>query len=50
MVVTLLSPLLCKSDDLILKLHQIKSGHLVEKWLLTGRFKVNSVPGMRNKH
>ena len=50
MVVTLLSLLLCKSDDLILKLHQIKSGHLVEKWLLIGRFKVNSVPGMRNKH
>ena len=50
MVVILLSPFLCKSDTLILKLHQKKSSYLDARCLFIGRFKVKSVPGMRNKH
>ena len=50
MVVILLSPLLCKSDNWILKLHQKRSSYLDKRWLFIGRFKVKSVSGMRNKH
>ena len=46
MVVILLSPLVCKSDNLILKSHQKKVATLIKD----GFFKVKSVPGMRNKH
>ena len=49
MAVILISPLLGTSDNIILKLHQKKSSRLDERWLFIGRFKVKSVPGMRNK-
>ena len=41
--------LLCKSNSLILKLRQNESSYLDEGGLSTGRFKVESVPGMRNR-
>ena len=47
-VVILLSPLLCKSDDLILKLHQKKKQLPYGGWLFIGRSKEESVPGMWN--
>ena len=45
MVVILLS-FLCSYDDLALKLHQEKRSYPDEGWILIGRFKVGSVPGM----
>ena len=50
MVVILLSPLFCKYDNLTIRLHQEKSIYLDEGWLFITRFKVASLPGMRNKH
>ena len=47
MVVIFLSPLLCKSHNLIITLHQKKSSYLDEKWLFIDRFKVKNVLGMR---
>ena len=47
MVEIFLSPLLCKSHNLILKLHQKKRSYLDERWLFIDRFKVKNVPGMR---
>ena len=48
MVVILLS-LLCNHDNLILKLFQKENSYFDEGWFFIGRFKVGSVPGMRNK-
>ena len=48
-VVILLSALLFKPDDLRLKLYRKKRSYFDERWLFMGRFKVKSVPGMRNK-
>ena len=45
MVVILLS-FLCNYDNLALKLHQGKRCYPDEGWILIGRFKVGSVPGM----
>ena len=50
MVVILSSPLLCKTGNLIFKLNKKQSSYLDTRWLFIGRFKVKSVPGMRNKH
>ena len=47
MVVILLS-LFCNHDNLMLNLHK-KNRHLDEECLFIGRFKVRSVPRMRNK-
>ena len=41
-------PLLCNHDNLTLKLHQ-KNSYLNEGWLFIGRFKVGSLPRMKNK-
>ena len=48
-MVLILLPLLCKHDNLILKLNQKKNSYLHEGWLLIGRYKVGSVLGMINK-
>ena len=45
----MLSPLLCKADNLLLKLSQKESSYLDARRLFIGRFKVKSVPGTRNK-
>ena len=45
-VILFLSPLLCKCDNLILKLHQEKRSYPDEEWRFIDRFKAGSVPGM----
>ena len=44
-----LSPLLCKCDNLILKLHPQKISYFDEQWLFIDMIKVGSVLGMGNK-
>ena len=44
----IVSPLLGKSDNVILKLHQKKSGYLDEGWPFISIFKIESAPGMGN--
>ena len=48
MLATLLC-LLYNHDNLILRSHQRKSNYLNEGWLFIGRFKMRSVPRMKNK-
>ena len=44
-----LSPLFCKFDNLILKLHPQKISYFDEQWLFVDMIKVGSVLGMGNK-
>ena len=47
-MIVILFSVLC-NHGLILKLHQEKNSHLIERWLFIGRLKVQSLPGMGKK-
>ena len=45
---SIISPLLCKDDNLIIKLYQKESSYFDEEWRFIGIFQVGNVPGMKN--